>query len=40
MVLWFLAEGVDQSVLVRYTGHAKNLLKKLPAMKTQVVVWV
>ena len=28
MVLWFLAEGVDRSVLVRYTGHPDSTIAR------------
>jgi transposase-like protein len=28
MVLWFLAEGVDSSVMVRYTGHAEATIAR------------
>ena len=28
MVLWFLAEGVDRSVLIRYTGHPDSTIAR------------
>jgi IS1 family transposase/transposase-like protein len=40
MVLWFLAEGVDASVLVRFTGHADATLARwLERMGTHSQGW-
>jgi len=28
MVLWFLAEGLDQAVLIRFTGHSETTIAR------------
>jgi transposase-like protein/IS1 family transposase len=40
MVLWFLAEGVDVSVMVRFTGHADTTIARwLERMGSHSQVW-